>query len=134
MGGGLSFETEREVRLALSGADLDVQLDGKPLAPNTSFKLLPGQRLEFRQPRQGLRAYLAFPGGLNAPEVLGSRACTVREQLGGLDEDGKPLKVGDRLTWKAPLQRCAVFLKTKGRRCRFGLPLTHRTRFANRLV
>lgn len=100
MGGGLSFETEREVRLALTGADLDAQLNGKPLAPNTSFKLLTGQRLEFRQPRQGLRAYLAFPGGLNAPEVLGSRACTAREQLGGLHEDGKPLKVSDRLTWK----------------------------------
>lgn len=100
MGGGLSFETEREVRLALTGADLDAQLNGKPLAPNTSFKLQPGLRLEFRQPRQGLRAYLAFPGGLNAPEVLSSRACTAREQLGGLHEDGKPLKVGDRLTWK----------------------------------
>ena len=100
MGGGLSFESESEVRLALTGADLDAQLDGKPLAPNSSFKLLPGQRLAFRQPRQGLRAYLAFPGGLNAPEVLGSRACTAREQLGGLHEDGKPLKAGDRLTWK----------------------------------
>ena len=101
MGGGLSFETEREVRLALTGADLDAQLNGQPITPNTSFKLLPGQRLVFRQPRQGLRAYLAFPGGLNAPEVLGSRACTAREQLGGLHEDGKPLKVGDRLTWKS---------------------------------
>lgn len=100
MGGGLSFETECEVRLALAGADLDAQLDGKPLAPNSSFKLMPGQRLVFRQPRLGLRAYLAFPGGLNAPEVLGSRACTAREQIGGLHEDGKPLKVGDRLTWK----------------------------------
>lgn len=100
MGGGLSLETESEVRLALTGADLDAQLDGKRLAPNVSFKLLPGQRLVFRQPRQGLRAYLAFPGGLNAPEVLGSRACTAREQLGGLHEDGKPLKAGDRLTWK----------------------------------
>lgn len=100
MGGGLSFETESEVRLALAGADLDAQLNGKPLAPNISFKLLPGQRLVFRQPRHGLRAYLAFPGGLNAPEVLGSRSCTAREQLGGLHEDGRPLKAGDRLTWK----------------------------------
>ncbi|MCC5901462.1 MAG: biotin-dependent carboxyltransferase [Halomonas sp.] len=100
MGGGLSLETESEVRLALTGADLDAQLNDKPLAPNVSFKLLPGQRLVFRQPRHGLRAYLAFPGGLNAPEVLGSRSCTAREQLGGLHEDGKPLKAGDRLTWK----------------------------------
>jgi biotin-dependent carboxylase-like uncharacterized protein len=100
IGGGLSLETESEVCLSLAGADLGAQLDGKSLAPNASFKLLRGQRLVFHQPRQGLRAYLAFPGGLNAPEVLGSRACTAREQLGGLHEDGKPLKVGDRLTWK----------------------------------
>ncbi|GEN26503.1 hypothetical protein HVA01_01490 [Halovibrio variabilis] len=107
MGGGLSLESEREVHLALTGADLDAQLDGKPLAPNARFQLLPGQRLVFRQPRQGLRAYLAFPGGLNAPEVLGSRACTAREQFGGLHEDGKPLQVGDRLTWQgtAPAMR-----------------------------
>lgn len=100
MGGNLTLETNSEVRLALTGADLAATLDGKPLAPNLSFKLQPGQSLVFRQPRKGLRAYLAFPGGLHAPEVLGSRACTAREQVGGLHEDGKPLQVGDCLTWK----------------------------------
>ncbi|MBD3897867.1 biotin-dependent carboxyltransferase [Halomonas sp. ML-15] len=107
MGGGLTLEVERATRLALAGADLGATLDDQPLAPGTSFTVRSGQRLVFRQPLAGLRAYLAFPGGLDAPEVLGSRACTARERLGGLHDDGQPLIVGDRLTWpgKAAAER-----------------------------
>lgn len=97
--GGLTLGVERHTRLALAGADLDAYLDDQPLRPDTSFVVRPGQLLVFRQPRAGLRAYLAFPGGLEAPHVLGSQACTVRERLGGLHEDGQPLQTGDRLTW-----------------------------------
>lgn len=99
MGGNLSLVANAEVRLALSGADLGATVDGQPLATNTSFLLHSGQTLIFRQPRRGLRAYLAFPGGLDVPEVLGSRACTAREQIGGLRDDGKPLQTGDQLIW-----------------------------------
>ncbi|WP_447927224.1 5-oxoprolinase subunit C family protein [Vreelandella sp. EE27] len=99
MGGNLTLEAEEDVTLALAGADLDAHIDDTPQAPNASFTLRAGQRLIFRQPKAGLRAYLAFPGGLHAPEVLGSRACTAREQMGGLHDDGKPLQTGDRLTW-----------------------------------
>lgn len=83
MGGNLTLVANSEVQLALTGADLAATLEGKPLTPNASFTMKAGQTLIFRQPRKGLRAYLAFPGGLNAPEVLGSRACTAREQIGG---------------------------------------------------
>lgn len=100
MGGNLTLESDVSVCLALAGADLGAELGGKPLAPNAPFTLRPGQSLTFRQPKAGLRAYLAFPGGLEAPEVLGSKACTAREQIGGLHEDGKPLTQGDRLTWQ----------------------------------
>nr|WP_163501309.1 biotin-dependent carboxyltransferase family protein [Halomonas socia] len=107
MGGGLTLEVERATRLALAGADLAATLDDAPLTPGSSFTVRPGQRLVFHQPLAGLRAYLAFPGGLTAPEVLGSRACTVRERLGGLHGDGQPLAVGDRLSWpgEAPAER-----------------------------
>ncbi|MGO3700025.1 MULTISPECIES: 5-oxoprolinase subunit C family protein [Halomonas] len=100
MGGNLTLETDASVCLALAGADLDARIDDMPLAVNASFTLRPGQALTFRQPRAGLRAYLAFPGGLEAPVVLGSRACTAREQLGGLYEDGNPLQLNDRLYWQ----------------------------------
>jgi 5-oxoprolinase (ATP-hydrolysing) subunit C len=107
LGGGLTLGVERATRLALAGADLEATLDDAPLAPGMSFMVRPGQRLVFRRPVSGLRAYLAFPGGLEAPEVLGSRACTVRERLGGLHGDGRTLVQGDRLTWggEAPGER-----------------------------
>ncbi|MFI0474165.1 biotin-dependent carboxyltransferase family protein [Halomonas sp. HMF6819] len=100
MGGNLTLEAEVEVTLALVGADLEARLDDKPLTARGTFTLAPGQRLSFRQPKDGLRTYLAFPGGLIAPEVLGSRACTAREQIGGLHDDGRPLQAGDRLVWQ----------------------------------
>lgn len=100
MGGNLSLVANAEVRLALTGADLGATIDGQPLATNTSFLLRCGQTLIFSQPRRGLRAYLAFPGGLDAPTILGSRACTAREQIGGLHDDGRPLQTGDQLTWQ----------------------------------
>jgi hypothetical protein len=50
------------------------QVDGEALAPWRSFRLHKGQRLQFTQPLLGARAYLAAPGGFDAPKVLGSSA------------------------------------------------------------
>lgn len=100
LGGGLTLRAEGSARLALAGADLEATLEGEPLTPGSSFVVEAGQRLTFQRPRAGVRAYLAFPGGLQSPEVLGSRACVVREQLGGLHGDGTPLQAGDELTWQ----------------------------------
>ncbi|MCC5884034.1 MAG: biotin-dependent carboxyltransferase [Halomonas sp.] len=99
IGGGLVLEAEADATLALMGADLDVRLDDRPVAPGASFRIGAGQRLAFRQPRNGLRAYLAVPGGFDVTEVLGSRSATPREQLGGQHGDGRALQAGDRLRW-----------------------------------
>jgi biotin-dependent carboxylase-like uncharacterized protein len=45
--------------------------------------------------RAGVRAYLAFSGGLDVAPVLGSRSTYVRGRLGGLD--GRALRKEDRL-------------------------------------
>ncbi|WP_111411931.1 biotin-dependent carboxyltransferase family protein [Billgrantia lactosivorans] len=100
LGGGLTLEAEGAATLALMGADLDARLDDRPLAPGATFRIAAGQRLVFRQPRKGLRAYLAVPGGFEAPVVLGSRSATPREQLGGHRGDGSALVGGDRLEWR----------------------------------
>jgi allophanate hydrolase subunit 2 len=72
-------------------------VDGEALAPWRSFRLHKGQRLQFTQPLLGARAYLAAPGGFDAPKVLGSSATVVREALGGLDGMGRPLGKDDSL-------------------------------------
>ncbi|MVV49637.1 biotin-dependent carboxyltransferase [Pseudomonas sp. PB120] len=100
--GGFSVVAEEDCLLALAGADLGAQLDGQALAPWRSFKLRKGQRLQFTQPLLGARAYLAAPGGFDAPQVLGSRATVVREELGGLDGMGRALAKGASLSYAAP--------------------------------
>lgn len=97
--GGLTLLAERDCCLALAGADLRAMLDDRPLAPWRSFFVRKGQRLRFTQPILGARAYLAAPGGFDAPSVLGSCASVVREELGGLDGLGKPLAKDDRLSY-----------------------------------
>ncbi|POA45116.1 allophanate hydrolase [Pseudomonas sp. MPR-ANC1] len=98
--GGFAVVAEEDCLLALAGADLGAQIDGQPVAPWRSFKLGQGQKLQFTQPLLGARAYLAAPGGFDAPKVLGSSATVVREELGGLDGMGLPLAKGATLTYQ----------------------------------
>ncbi|MGO2132136.1 MAG: biotin-dependent carboxyltransferase family protein [Halomonas sp.] len=100
MAGGLCLVAEADITLALAGADLDARIDDAPLsagAPGSRFTLKQGQRLRFGSPKSGLRAYLAVPGGVSGEPLLGSLSSTVREGLGGLDGQGKPLMKDDRL-------------------------------------
>ncbi|MFJ2486107.1 biotin-dependent carboxyltransferase family protein [Pseudomonas sp. NPDC087639] len=98
--GGFAVVAEEDCLLALAGADLDAHLDDQPLSPWCSFKLRKGQTLKLTQPRLGARAYLAAPGGFDAPRVLGSSATVVREELGGLDGMGLPLAKGATLSYQ----------------------------------
>lgn len=95
--GGFSVIAQRDCTLALAGADLAATVDGQPLKPWRSFRLRQGQTLGFVQPLNGARAYLAAPGGFDAPRVLGSCATVIREQLGGLDGRGHALVKGAEL-------------------------------------
>lgn len=97
--GGFAVVAEEDCMLALAGADLGALIDGQALAPWRSFKLSKGQTLQFTQPLLGARAYLAAPGGFDAPKVLGSSATVVREELGGLDGMGLPLSKGSTLSY-----------------------------------
>ncbi|AIZ32060.1 biotin-dependent carboxyltransferase family protein [Pseudomonas parafulva] len=95
--GGFTVLAEQDCVVALAGADLDARVDDQPVAPWRSLALGKGQRLTLRQPRQGVRAYVAAPGGFHGAAVLGSCATVAREQLGGLDGCGGPLARGQTL-------------------------------------
>ncbi|ROO02048.1 allophanate hydrolase [Pseudomonas moraviensis] len=97
--GGFAVVAEEDCLLALAGADLGAQIDGQALAPWRGFTLHKGQRLQFTQPLLGARAYLAAPAGFAAPSVLGSCATVAREELGGLDGLGVPLRKGAILSY-----------------------------------
>ena len=70
-----------------------------PLLPWWTHQARAGQTLQLGLPQQGRwrasRAYLCLPGGLDVPEVLGSRSTQLRGAFGG--HEGRALRQGDRL-------------------------------------
>ena len=114
--GGFCVVAEQDCVLALAGADLDACVDDQPLAPWRSFALAKGQRLTLKQPKVGVRAYLAAPGGFLGEEVLGSCATVVREALGGIDGQGAALAKHQALAFtgsSAPLREVPHALLTR---------------------
>lgn len=101
--GGFTVVAEQDCVLALAGADLDARVDAQPQLAWRSFTLAKGQRLSLKQPKQGVRAYLAAPGGFQCGVVLGSCATVTREGLGGLDGHGVALGKGQLLAFAATL-------------------------------
>jgi len=98
LGPELRFTTD--TMLAVTGADLPPKLDGKAQPGWTSFAVKAGQVLSFDFLRSGARAYLAVAGGIDVPEVLGSRSTYVLGGLGGLE--GRALRAGDVVPVSAP--------------------------------
>jgi KipI family sensor histidine kinase inhibitor len=85
---------------AVTGADLGAVVDRPDVGrfevpPWSSFFLRPGNVLRFEGRRSGARAYVAFSGGIDVPEVLGSRSTYLTAGFGGVE--GRALRSGDRL-------------------------------------
>jgi biotin-dependent carboxylase-like uncharacterized protein len=92
------FRIGARMAFALAGAACGARLDGRPLPRIFAGMAEAGQVLEFGPMQGGARVYVALPGGIDVPVVLGSRSTQLREGFGGFD--GRVLEAGDRL---APL-------------------------------
>lgn len=92
--GQAEFLIHNSCEMAITGGDLNAQLDGHPIENWSTFRALKGQRLTFGLPKNGLRAYLAIKGGFNVATQLGSAATVTRDSLGGLS-NGYSLALGD---------------------------------------
>lgn len=86
--------------IAVTGADLGPTLDGVPVENYRALRVQAGQTLRFTGPKCGCRAYLAVSGGLDVPEVMGSRSTYMKAKIGGWH--GRKLKKGDVLPLRAP--------------------------------
>jgi len=94
MGPRLAIETP--CAIAVTGAEMPVTVNGAEAPAWTTLVLKPGDVVKLGVARAGVRAYVAFSGGLDVPSVLGSRATYLRGRLGGLG--GRALRKEDRLT------------------------------------
>ena len=81
--------------VSITGADLSPVVNNNPLPMWEAVKVCSGDTISFGHPERGCRSYLAVAGGIDVPEVMGSRSTYVKSRLGGLE--GRPLRSGDRL-------------------------------------
>ncbi|MFC3815704.1 biotin-dependent carboxyltransferase family protein [Lysobacter sp. GCM10012299] len=91
---GPTLQLEVPTRIALTGATVSARFKGEPV-PCGRPVLLPAGTLELGAVRAGARAWLAIAGGIDVPEVLGSRSTDLRGGFGGLD--GRALRNDDRV-------------------------------------
>lgn len=92
---GGSFRFDSDAVIALTGSDVQPELDGHPIPMWTSIQVRPGQSLRCGATRKGARAYLCVAGGVKTPPVLGSASTHLLTGLGG--HFGRALKRGDTL-------------------------------------
>jgi biotin-dependent carboxylase-like uncharacterized protein len=115
LGPRLRFGDDRIV--AVTGAEMSPTVDGESHPTWEAFEIKAGQTLAFDHLRGGARAYVAVAGGIDVPEVLGSRSTYARVSVGG--HEGRALIAGDELSLGAspPLseRRVGVRLDEKHR-------------------
>ncbi len=93
LGPQLRFGDDRMV--AVTGAEMPPNVDGEPHPMWEAFEVKAGQTLAFDHLRGGARTYVAVAGGIDVPEVLGSKSTYARVSLGG--HEGRALRQGDQL-------------------------------------
>ncbi len=99
---GPRLEADAPCAIAVTGAEMPVTVNGGQASAWQTLILKPGNVVKLGPARAGVRAYVAFSGGIDLPLVLGSRATYLRGRLGGLG--GRALRKDDRLTlFPAPL-------------------------------
>ncbi|HEY8962634.1 MAG TPA: biotin-dependent carboxyltransferase family protein, partial [Luteolibacter sp.] len=80
---------------AWCGAEFAATFNGEPLPKNRPVFLAAGSVLDFGGARTGAMAWLAVAGGIDVPEVMGSRSTDLTGKFGGFG--GRKLATGDRL-------------------------------------
>ncbi|MXZ02544.1 MAG: biotin-dependent carboxyltransferase [Chloroflexi bacterium] len=97
--GGMSLVFDADTKIAITGAEVTVDVDGHTL-PIWETLIAPADAvLNISVPSAGLYAYVAVAGGLDIPSVLGSRSTHAASGIGGLEEralaSGDILPIGD---------------------------------------
>ncbi|MDN4612287.1 5-oxoprolinase subunit C family protein [Arthrobacter burdickii] len=92
---GPKFTTDADAVLAVTGAPVQVKVNGAPVEQWTRLPLAAGDEVSFGMLSGGTRYYIAVQGGIDVPLVLGSRSTYALGALGGWQ--GRALKAGDTL-------------------------------------
>ncbi len=98
---GPVLTTDSDTIIAVTGAPVDVKVNGEPRPQWSRLLLTAGDQLSFGVIQGGTRYYIAVQGGIDVPEVLGSRSTYSLGAIGGFQ--GRKLEAGDVVPAGAPL-------------------------------
>ena len=93
--GGLQLHFKDEQIVAWCGGEFDVHVESTLLPAGHAAVVHAGEQLKFGRPQIGCRAWLAISGGIDVPQMLGSRSTDLRASFGGFE--GRALRDGDVL-------------------------------------
>lgn len=105
---GPTLRFEHESRFAFAGAAMEATLNDRPVERFTPHTAARGDILSLSAARRGLRAYLAFEGGIDADLFMASASTCAPAGVGGFK--GRALNAGDILLQGAKEPREAAAL------------------------
>lgn len=97
---GPVLTTDSDAVIAVTGAPVEVKVNGEQRPQWSRLLLTAGDQLSFGVIRGGTRYYIAVQGGIDVPEVLGSRSTYSLGGIGGFK--GRKLEAGDVVPVGAP--------------------------------
>jgi biotin-dependent carboxylase-like uncharacterized protein len=92
---GPKLTTDAPAVIAVTGAPVDVLVNGEPAQQNARIELQAGDELSFGVIRGGTKFFIAVTGGIDVPVALGSRSTYPIGRIGGVE--GRALAAGDAL-------------------------------------
>jgi len=92
---GPRMEMLSDADIALTGADMEMTVNGERAEPWRSLRVTRGDIIRISRAMHGCRSYLAVTGGFDVPVVMGSRSTYLKGRIGGIE--GRALVKGDEL-------------------------------------
>ncbi len=93
--GGFRAEFLAHAQIAVTGADAKPSLNGRAFPCWSGIPVRKGDVLELNYAETGCRSYVAISGGVQVPEVMGSKSTYLRGGFGG--HMGRSLRKGDAI-------------------------------------
>ena len=97
---GPILKFDEKVNLAVCGGDFGIETGGKNYPANKAVNVPAGQTVRITTGEAGTYGSLAVGGGLDIPEVMGSRSTNLRCRIGGFH--GRALMAGDVIGLRDP--------------------------------
>lgn len=108
---GAKFQVTSNVTIGTAGADMPLLINDEEYRVGAAIDLVKGDIVEFGYARHGVRTYVAFLGGFDIDEELGSYSTHSRSKIGGFQ--GRALQPFDVLYINGGLARHGYKVVTK---------------------